>query len=272
MSLKDLGLNVKLIGNYHEIYFWTTERIFRGYGIEKLSIHPHEATEVDCDVAIINYPFDCKVRLPKAKVQLCLHTEQPYQYDVGRHGWFMDYADGGLCGTGALGWWRNATTKPHFGFDLLCRWDGFYQFPSDRYAEMGVIVGGASPHRQAVVNASRGRIGYLWGYPDQIKAQLPKYGIGYNVHSDAPTPKTESGRLGLYLNMGMAVISEPLDDCCPPHWQQAIPQHADILQGIHFPNQAKWLAGSQAMLMNSLPSSNTMLDEMFTSIKSTFNL
>lgn len=266
------GLDVVIVGAYHEIYFWTTERPLTLSGVRKVAVHPSQATDLACDVALINYPFDCVTRLPKAKVQLCLHTEQPYQYG-DQHLWFMDHSDGGVCATGALDWWRGKTKKPHFALDIMTRWEGWGMPRATFPGPIAGILGGQSPHRDEVIARSSQRLRYVHGGEHSVAAFLAQMGMGANVHSPDALPKTESGRLAAYLNLGVGVISEPCDEALPKRWRPVIPQ-GDVVNlfGDFAMHHKRQLVDWQQKTLLSGPSCQEESLRLFTEIKAAFNL
>jgi hypothetical protein len=201
-------------------------------------------------------------RLPKVKVQLVIQAEH---YDEYIPEWVDGYThnfDGSVCYPFNKPFWdfddtiypcfaksyweeHNVAIKPVFYFDPLVKWNNFYSGPVKEFKDYGYIIGGTTKHRNNIVNADK-RFKYMWGDMRDLSKQkeLKNSGIGFNVHkfevrgANPETegkvikccPKTESIRLSIYYNLGMAIVTEKLDHTFPERLKSSIIEMDDILK------------------------------------------
>jgi len=226
--------------------------------------------DLEADIAITLFPPHVTCRLPKVKVQLGIQAEHSTEYSA-EHAWHVNHHDGFICNTNARAFW-STQPKPVFDLNLMYRWPGFF---ADRPAEPtfpGVILGYPTPHRARVIKNSEGRIRALAAQNEEAWQVLRTAGFGVNIHKWENEVKTETARLGLYLNLGLAVITEKLDDFVPPHLERGLvlPEFSDVLLGLHL--DLKETAARQHAAMASGPSFLDAWQDTLQQICAEFNL
>ena len=194
------------------------------------------------------------VRLPKVKVQLAIQAEHWDEYICEWVDGITHNFDGSIIFPFNAPFWnfdtsrhevfsretwiaKNAPIKPFFTFDPLVKWNGFYQGPITKFGDYGCAMGSTTIHRERVVK-NNNQIRHLFGDVRDLNLQnaLKESGIGINIHKfqikgKCPetnkleikyVPKTESIRLAFFYNLGMAVVSEELDDTFPERLKNCI--------------------------------------------------
>lgn len=188
------------------------------------------------------------LRLPKVKVQLAIQAEHWDEYAP----WFVPGIthnfDGSICYPFNRKFWdfddsyhscfsrsywieHNIPIKPVFYFDPMVLWNDFYQGPLTQFENYGYMVGSVTIHRDRIKNSNALKYRCMHGDMRKINIQteLKKSGIAWNIHkfqlrgkcpeTDGKEikhiPKTEAIKLAYFYNLGMAVISEKLDDSFP---------------------------------------------------------
>lgn len=266
-------MNICLVGKSEDPWTSLTEYPFIVSGIKRLNKPLQEIKDLECDIAISLYPRICNYRLPKVKVQLALQAEQLSEWsycDIP----VLNYHDGSICLTDSAPFW-DLLKKPTFNYNPITVWNGFYKGPCKKFYDFGVVLGTKTTYRNNILDNSNNRIKYYFGNivtdPAAMK-EIKEIGIGYNIHRFKYDIRTEGSRLAMYLNLGMAVISEGLDDFLPENIKKVIPQYPDIIQGIVNKEQALKLAKEQSEALVSGRTLQQELNILFENIKKTFNL
>ncbi len=213
--------------------------------------------DLECDIAIANIsmpPESCGnetgrnyLRIPGAKVQLCIQAEHFDEYIPEWADGLTHNFDGSICypfnqpfwdfddsihDCFAKSYWEKigAPIKPRFYFDPMVMWNHFYSGPVQEFGDYGYIIGMTTPHRNRVIN-SHSQFMQIFGdmREPKIQGDLRKSGIGFNVHKlqlkdfkpDTHTDenkyigKSETIKMAFWYNLGMAVITEKLDKTFP---------------------------------------------------------
>lgn len=195
------------------------------------------------------------LRLPKVKVQLAIQAEHFDEYIPEWVDGITHNFDGSICYDFNKPFWEfddsihpcfareywdkvGAKVKPRFYFDPLVKWNGFMRWPVDSFSDYGYIVGSETVHRSRIVKSNPYKYRYQFGDMRSlgIQAKFRIAGIAWNVHKFqlkgvSPEtdglevkylPKTEAIKLAYFYNLGMAIVTEKLDNTFPERLKHCI--------------------------------------------------
>lgn len=193
------------------------------------------------------------LRLPKAKVQLAIQAEHWDEYIPAWVDGITHNFDGSICypfnrpffefddskhDCFARSHWEEigAPIKPRFYFDPMVRWNDFYTGPVKGFEDYGYMIGSSTIHRNRIMQSNPYKYQYMNGDMRNLSKQieLNKSGIAWNIHkfdlrgknpeTDGKevkyVPKTESIKLSFFYNLGMAVVTEKLDETFPDRFRR----------------------------------------------------
>jgi len=231
-------MRIVLYGRALGDYGYPTEMPFLlGSGIERIYKNSKEIQDLEADIAIANFTrpsWDGEEdwnfgRLPKVKVQLAIQAEHYTEYGEAHAELLTKNFDGSIAYEGNKTFWGLYSKKPVFYFDPFCLWKQTYTGPIQDFKDYGYILGGPTEHRDNLIR-NNPMFRYMWGNVNNIEIQdeLKKSGIGFNIHKFRGDIKTEYSRLSLYINFGMAVISESLDKTLPDRFKEYMMETTNI--------------------------------------------
>lgn len=275
------GKRCVIVGEQIDVWLWTSEISLLYGGFERLMGHPKDFQDVECDIAIINCPELYKGwRLPKAKVNLFLGIEskrqyqekvfrgQPYDFDEFAHTW-----DGAIFCANGVEHWRNLPGFNAFQFDPFCRWGPVpsYCDVAPSFSSRGCLLGSQSGHRKSVVANAGGLIKWVSG-GQPVLEEIRQHGLAVNLHGTAGEIKTEAAKLSCYVNVGCAVISEPLDNYLPTRFRGAILETRDVVEWFPGPAKSKKLAEQTRDVMYSHHDMREECEKLVLNIASVYRL
>lgn len=230
-------MRIVLYGRTLGDYGHPTEMPFLlGSGVERIYKNSKELQDLEADIAIANFTRPSWAgeddwnfsRLPKVKVQLAIQAEHYTEYQPEHDDLLTKNFDGSIAYEGNKPFWENSK-KPVFYFDPFCLWKQTYTGPIKEFKDYGYILGGPTEYRDKLIR-NNPMFRYMWGNVNnkKIQDQLKESGVGFNVHKYIGDAKTEYSRMSLYINFGMAVVTETLDETLPERFRDYMIETSDI--------------------------------------------
>jgi hypothetical protein len=250
--------------------------------IERIWKNSKELQDLEADIAICNYSRPQEVdpvhgwnysRLPKVKVQLVIQGEHYNEYLPEWVDSLTHNFDGNIGFDCNRPFWDKYCTKPTFYLDPFVMWNGFYKGPVSAVNNYGYVLGGSTEHRENMIKKNPS-IKYMIGdcRTNEMQEELKRSGIGYNVHKYLGHIKTESSRLTYYLNLGLSVVSEKLDETFPKHFVDSVVEVDDISNYVINKEQLINCAKNTEKVFKEHHDLNTELDNLLNNIIKQFGL